>query len=322
LSVNRLSVLGILGILYQSYRVMNIAILSRNPHLYSTQSLLRACRRRGHYVRVVDHVKSELILINGKLHVRYQGELMSHFDAIIPRIGASATRQGEEVLRQFALQGVLSSITTDGLLNSRNKLRSLQLLTKANLPIVNTILPGMTINLDKILQSLHGLPIVVKLIEGTHGEGVMLARTKEELGELLDIHHGYNKKVILQQFIAESQGEDLRAIVVNGEVVASMKRKAQYGEFRSNLHRGGTAIHVKLDAAEERTAIKAANALGLDVAGVDMLQSENGPLLLEVNASPGLEGIEGTTKVDVAGKIVEYLESKYAFTQKILDTTS
>ena len=301
---------------------MNIAILSRNPHLYSTQSLLRACRRRSHYVRVIDHVKSELILLDGKLHIRYQGELMNHIDAIIPRIGASATRQGEAVLRQFALQGVLSSISSDGLLNSRNKLRSLQLLSKANLPIVNTILPGMTINTDKILQSLGGFPVVIKLIEGTHGEGVMLARTREELVEILDLHHDMDKKVIIQQFISEAEGEDLRAIVVNGEVVASMKRKAQNGEFRSNLHRGGSAIHVKLDAAEERTALKAALTLGLDVAGVDMLQSDNGPLLLEVNASPGLEGIEGTTKVDVAGKIVEYLESKYSFMQKILDTTS
>lgn len=301
---------------------MNIAILSRNPHLYSTQSLLRACRRRSHYVRVIDHVKSELIMLDGKLHIRYQGELMNHIDAIIPRIGASATRQGEAVLRQFALQGVLSSISSDGLLNSRNKLRSLQLLSKANLPIVNTILPGMTINTDKILQSLGGFPVVIKLIEGTHGEGVMLARTREELVEILDLHHGMDKKVIIQQFISEAEGEDLRAIVVNGEVVASMKRKAQNGEFRSNLHRGGSAIHVKLDAAEERTALKAALTLGLDVAGVDMLQSDNGPLLLEVNASPGLEGIEGTTKVDVAGKIVEYLESKYSFMQKILDTTS
>ncbi len=301
---------------------MNIAILSRNPHLYSTQSLLRACRRRGHHVRVIDHVKSELILLNGNLHIRYQGELMSHIDAIIPRIGASATRQGEEVLRQFALQGVLSSISCDGLLNSRNKLRSLQLLTQANLPIINTILPGMTINIDMILQGLGGLPIVVKLIEGTHGEGVMLARTRDELGKLLNLHHSFDKKVILQQFITEAQGQDLRAIVVNGEVVASMKRKAQFGEFRSNLHRGGTAIHVKLDAAEQRTAIQAAAALGLDVAGVDMLQSDYGPLLLEVNASPGLEGIEGTTKVDVAGKIIEYLEGKFAFTQKILGTTS
>ena len=301
---------------------MNIAILSRNPHLYSTQSLLRACRRRSHYVRVIDHVKSELILLDGKLHIRYQGELMNHIDAIIPRIGASATRQGEAVLRQFALQGVLSSISSDGLLNSRNKLRSLQLLSKANLPIVNTILPGMTINTDKILQSLGGFPVVIKLIEGTHGEGVMLARTREKLVEILDLHHGMDKKVIIQQFISEAEGEDLRAIVVNGEVVASMKRKAQNGEFRSNLHRGGSAIHVKLDAAEERTALKAALTLGLDVAGVDMLQSDNGPLLLEVNASPGLEGIEGTTKVDVAGKIVEYLESKYSFMQKILDTTS
>lgn len=301
---------------------MNIAILSRNPHLYSTQSLLRACRRRGHYVRVIDHVKSELVLINGQLQIRYQGELMNHIDAIIPRIGASTTRQGESVLRQFALQGVLSSISSDGLLNSRNKLRSLQLLTKANLPIVNTILPGMNIQVDRILQTLGGLPIIIKLSEGTHGEGVMLARTLEELEEIIALYHRMDKNFIFQQFIAESQSQDLRAIVVNGEVVASMKRKAAFGDFRSNLHRGGSAINVKLDTQEEQTAIHAAAVLGLDVAGVDMLQSENGPLLLEVNASPGLEGIEGTTKVDVAGKIVEYLEGKFAFTQKILDTTS
>lgn len=295
---------------------MNIAILSRNPHLYSTQSLLRACRRRGHHARVIDHVKSELLLVDGNLHVTYQGEVIKGIDAIIPRIGASATRQGAEVLRQFALQGVLSTITTDGLLNSRDKLRSLQLMTKANLPIINTILPGMNYSVDKMLQRLNGLPIVLKVIEGTHGEGVMLARTREEFEILIEQYHGTDKKVLIQQFVEESQGEDLRAIVVNGEVVAAMKRKAQFGEFRSNLHRGGTAIHVKLDSAEEATAIAAAKCLGLDVAGVDMLQSNKGPQLLEVNASPGLEGIEGTTKVDVAGKIVAYLEAKYAFVEK------
>ena len=287
---------------------MNIAILSRNPHLYSTQSLLIACRRRGHYVRVIDHMKTELILLNGRLHIRYQGEIIQHIEAIIPRIGASATRQGEAVLRQFALQGTISTITTDGLLNSRNKLRCLQILSAHGIKIVNTIQPGVNYQIDKILQSLGGLPIVLKLIEGTHGAGVMLAESRTGLESILETFHGMDKKVILQQYIAESKGQDLRAIVVNGEVVASMKRRAQPGEFRSNLHRGGSAIHVKLDSAEEAAAIASAKALQLDVAGVDMLQSDDGPLVLEVNSSPGLEGIEGTTKIDVAGKIIEFLE--------------
>jgi len=183
-------------------------------------------------------------------------------------------------------------------------------MTKANLPIINTILPGMNYSVDKMLQRLNGLPIVLKVIEGTHGEGVMLARTREEFEILIEQYHGTDKKVLIQQFVEESQGEDLRAIVVNGEVVAAMKRKAQFGEFRSNLHRGGTAIHVKLDSAEEATAIAAAKCLGLDVAGVDMLQSNKGPQLLEVNASPGLEGIEGTTKVEILQNLYHHFSSK------------
>lgn len=289
---------------------MNIAILSRNPQLYSTQSLLKACRQRGHYVRVIDHMRCQLAIMNGKRYVQFQGETIQHIDAIIPRIGSSATKQGEAVLRQFELQNILTTVTTNGLLNARNKLRSLQILSAHNIATVNTIQPGLNYRIDKILHQLGGLPVIVKLSEGTHGEGVMLADSTQSLISLLQTFHNLNQRVLIQKFVAESNGEDLRAIVVDGVVVASMKRKAQPGEFRSNLHRGGSAIHVKLDSKEERTAIEAAKALKLGVAGVDMLQSHNGPLVLEVNPSPGLEGIESTTKMDVAGKIVEFLENK------------
>lgn len=297
---------------------MNIAILSQNPHLYSTQSLLRACRLRGHYVRVIDHVKCELQLVEGKLFLKYQGEIIHNIEAIIPRIGVSATIPGEATLRQLLLKGAVSAISIDGLLNSRKKLRSLQILSNANIPIPDSIQLGVNPRIDRIIEQLGGLPIIVKLPEGTHGHGVMLAESKYELENLIRRHQHPKKKLLLQKFIPESKGEDLRAIVVNGKVVASMKRKARPGEFRSNLHLGGSSIHVKLDSREEATAIAAAKALKLEVAGVDMLQSDSGPLILEVNPSPGLEGIEGTTKVDVAGHIVQYLEYKYDLAQAIL----
>lgn len=297
---------------------MNIAILSQNPHLYSTQSLLRACRLRGHYVRVIDHVKCELQLVEGKLFLKYQGEIIHNIEAIIPRIGVSATIPGEATLRQLLLKGAVSAISIDGLLNSRKKLRSLQILSNANIPIPDSIQLGVNPRIDRIIEQLGGLPIIVKLHEGTHGHGVMLAESKYELENLIRRHQHPKKKLLLQKFIPESKGEDLRAIVVNGKVVASMKRKARPGEFRSNLHLGGSSIHVKLDSREEATAIAAAKALKLEVAGVDMLQSDSGPLILEVNPSPGLEGIEGTTKVDVAGHIVQYLEYKYDLAQAIL----
>lgn len=289
---------------------MNIAILSRNPQLYSTQSLLKACRIRGHYVRVIDHMRCQLIIKDGKRSVQFQNEILQHIDAVIPRIGSSVTRQGEAVLRQFELQNILSTISTNGLLNARNKLRSLQILSAHNIETVNTIQPDLNYRIDKIIEQLDGLPVIVKLIEGTHGEGVMLAETRKDLLSLLESYQNLNERVLIQKFIAESKGQDLRAIVVNGEVVASMKRKAQPGEFRSNLHRGGSAIHVKLDSKEEKTAVDAAKALKLGVAGVDMLQSNNGPLVLEVNPSPGLEGIESITRIDVAGRIIEFLENK------------
>ncbi|MBT8221077.1 MAG: RimK family alpha-L-glutamate ligase [Bacteroidia bacterium] len=301
---------------------MNIAILSRNPQLYSTQSLFRACRRRGHYVRVIDHMRCQLAILNGSKYIQYQGEILKHIDAVIPRIGSSVTKPGAAVLRQFELQNILSAITTTGLLNARDKLRSLQILSSHKIETVDTIQPELNYRADKIIQLLGGLPVVVKLSEGTHGTGVMLADSKNGLITILETFHNLDQKVLVQKFIKEARGQDLRAIVVNGEVVASMKRKAQPGEFRSNLHRGGTAIHIKLDSSEQKAAIDAANALKLGVAGVDLLQSKNGPLVLEVNPSPGLEGIETITKVDVAGKIVEFLESKIDAHRTLADMIS
>jgi ribosomal protein S6--L-glutamate ligase len=295
---------------------MNIAILSRDSKLYSTQRLKEAGEKRGHNVEIIDHMKCVLFIEKKNPMVLYQGRRMDYFDAVIPRIGASVTFYGAAVVRQFEMMKVFTAIESQALIRSRDKLRSLQILSRAGLGLPKTIFMDYSRDTEGIVESVGGAPVVIKLLEGTQGLGVVLAENKKAAQSVIEAFHGVHARIIIQEFIKESKGADVRAFVIDGEVVGAMKRQARPGEFRSNLHRGGTATLVKLSRAEKSTAIAAAKKLGLAVAGVDMLPSNRGPLIIEVNSSPGLEGIEGATKVDIAGKIIQYLE-KNAIKKKI-----
>jgi ribosomal protein S6--L-glutamate ligase len=291
---------------------MNIAILSRDARLYSTQRLKEAGEKRGHNVEIIDHMKCVLFIEKKNPMVLYQGRRLDYFDAVIPRIGASVTFYGAAVVRQFEMMKVFTAIESQALIRSRDKLRSLQILSRAGLGLPKTIFMDYSRDTEGIVESVGGAPVVIKLLEGTQGLGVVLAENKKAAQSVIEAFHGVHARIIVQEFIKESKGADVRAFVVDGEVVGAMKRQARPGEFRSNLHRGGTATLVKLSRAERTTAIAAAKKLGLAVAGVDMLPSNRGPLIIEVNSSPGLEGIEGATKVDIAGKIIQYLEKNAA----------
>jgi ribosomal protein S6--L-glutamate ligase len=288
---------------------MNIAILSRNPKLYSTKRLKEAGEKRGHKVEIIDHMKCVLLIEKKNPMVWYNGRRLDYFDAIIPRIGASVTFYGAAVVRQFEMMKVFTAVESQALIRSRDKLRSLQILSRAGLGLPKTIFMDYTKDTEGIVEAVGGAPVIIKLLEGTQGLGVVLAENKKAAQSVIEAFHGVKTRIIVQEFIKEAKGADLRAFVVNGEVVGAMKRQAtREGEFRSNLHRGGTATVVKLDRSEKHAAIEAAKKMGLGVAGVDMLPSKRGPLIIEVNSSPGLEGIEGTTKSDIAGKIFEYIE--------------
>jgi ribosomal protein S6--L-glutamate ligase len=287
---------------------MNIAILSRDPKLYSTKRLKEAGEQRGHHVEIIDHMKCVLFIEKKNPMVLYNGRKLDYFDAIIPRIGASVTFYGAAVVRQFEMMKVFTAIESQALIRSRDKLRSLQILSRAGLGLPKTIFMDYSRDTEGIVEAVGGAPVVIKLLEGTQGLGVVLAENKKAAQSVIEAFHGIHARIIVQEFIKEAKGADIRAFVVDGEVVGAMRRQARAGEFRSNLHRGGTASLVKLSRAEKATAVAAAKKLGLGIAGVDMLPSNRGPLIIEVNSSPGLEGIEGATRVDIAGKIIEYLE--------------
>lgn len=287
---------------------MNIVVLSANKNLYSTKRLVEAGEKRGHHMRVIDHTKCDLVIEKLKPSIIYNGEELTHVDAVIPRIGASVTFFGTAVVRQFEMMKVFTAVESQALVRSRDKLRSLQILARAGLGLPKTAFSNYTKEVDKVISKVGGAPVIIKLLEGTQGLGVVLAETKKAAESVLEAFNGLMARVIIQEFIKESKGCDIRAFVVDGHVVGAMKRTAKEGEFRSNLHRGGSAELIELTQEEEITAIKAAKALGLGVAGVDMLQSERGPLILEVNSSPGLEGIEGATKKNIAGEIIRYVE--------------
>jgi ribosomal protein S6--L-glutamate ligase len=289
---------------------MNIAILSRGPGLYSTQSLLRSGLSKGHRVRVLDHMRCNIVIEKDCPIIYYGNEVLTNVDAIIPRIGASVTFYGAAIVRQFELMGVYSATSSDGLLRSRDKLRCLQLLSTGGLGMPKTVFSDHTGSAEDLVRAVGGCPVVIKVLSGTHGMGVVLAGEKQAAVSMIDAFNSLKERVLVQEFISESKGTDIRAFVVDGEVVAAMKRRAQPGEFRSNLHQGGTAIGIKLSAEEEKTALAAAKILGLKVAGVDMLPSDRGPLILEVNPSPGLEGITKTTGVNVAARIIESIEKE------------
>lgn len=287
---------------------MNIAILSRNKNLYSTRRLVEAAEQRGHSVRILDHLKCYVVILPGKPTIHYNGEEITNIDAVIPRIGASVTFYGAAIVRQFEMMKIFSTVESQAIVRSRDKLRSMQILSRSDIDLPITGFARDLKDKQDLLKTVGGAPLVLKLLEGTQGLGVVLAETKKAAESVLDAFHGLNANILIQEFIKEAKGEDIRAFIVNGKVVGSMKRSSKEGEFRSNLHRGGSAEVVKLTKEERTVALKAVKALGLSIAGVDMLRSDRGPLVLEVNSSPGLEGIEKATGKDIAGKIIDYIE--------------
>lgn len=287
---------------------MKIGILSRNNSLYSTRRLVEACEKRGHEADVVDHLKCTLVMEKNHPAVLYKGRKLDDFDAIIPRIGASVTFYGSAVVRQFEMMKVFTAVESQALIRSRDKLRSLQILSRAGLGLPKTVFTNYSSNNEEILQAVGGAPVIIKLLEGTQGLGVVLAENKKAAISVIEAFHGLKARIIVQEYIKEAGGADIRAFIVDGQVVGAMKRQAKEGEFRSNLHRGGSSSLIRLKRSEKSAAIKAAEKMGLGVAGVDLLQSSRGPLILEVNSSPGLEGIEKATNLDIATKMVEYCE--------------
>ena len=289
---------------------MNIVILSRNSNLYSTKSLINAGIKRGHNVKVVDHAKCDLLIKQSKPEVHYNGEVLKDIDAIIPRIGASVTFYGTAVVRQFEMMNVFSAVESQAIVRSRDKLRSLQILSRDGIGMPKTLFTNHSKDVKSSVKKIGGAPLIIKLLEGTQGLGVVLAETEKAAESVLEAFRGLKARIIVQEFIKEAKAADIRAFVVNGKVVGSMKRQGKEGEFRSNLHRGGTATIIELSKEEEEVALKAAASLGLAIAGVDLLRSDRGPLVLEVNSSPGLEGIEKATGNDIAGSIIEFIETK------------
>ncbi|MGB3181954.1 MAG: 30S ribosomal protein S6--L-glutamate ligase [Cyclobacteriaceae bacterium] len=290
---------------------MNIAVLSRNANLYSTKRLLEAIKDRGHNPVLIDHLKCDIVIHENKPAIYYKGQPITDIDAVIPRIGASVTFYGTAVVRQFEMMKVFTAVDSQAIVRSRDKLRSLQVMARAGVGLPNTAFTNYSKEEKNLISQVGGAPLIIKLLEGTQGLGVVLAETQKAAQSVIEAFHGLKARVIVQEFIKEAGGADVRAFVVDGEVVGAIRRQGKEGEFRSNLHRGGTATTVKLKRNEKAAALKAAKALNLPVAGVDMLQSERGPLILEVNSSPGLEGIEKATELDIAGKIVEYCEINY-----------
>ncbi|WP_299225356.1 30S ribosomal protein S6--L-glutamate ligase [uncultured Psychroserpens sp.] len=287
---------------------MNIVILSRNPHLYSTQRLVKEGESRGHEVEVIDPLKCDIIIEKEKPTIYYKDRYLNYVDAIIPRIGASVTFYGCAVVRQFEMMGVFTIVTSDAILRSRDKLRSLQRLSKAGIGMPKTVFTNYSRDVEEVIEHVGGTPVIIKLLEGTQGLGVVLAETKNAAESVLEAFNGLQARVIVQEFIKEAKGADIRALIVDGQVVGAMKRQGKEGEFRSNLHRGGNADIIKLNTDELRVAMKASRALKLPVCGVDMLQSARGPLLLEVNSTPGLEGIETATGKNIARAIITFIE--------------
>ncbi|WP_018293913.1 30S ribosomal protein S6--L-glutamate ligase [Mariprofundus ferrooxydans] len=287
---------------------MKIAILSRNPKLYSTRRLVEAAKERGHEVRVFDHLRCYMNITSMKPSISYRGEKIEGYDAVIPRIGASVTFYGTAVLRQFEMMGVYPLNESVAISRSRDKLRSVQLLARKGIGLPVTGFARSPDDVDDLLTSVGGAPVVIKLLEGTQGIGVVLAETKKAAESVIEAFMGLNANILVQEFIKEADGADIRCFVVDGKVVAAMKRQGKEGEFRSNLHRGGNATVIRITPEERSTAVRAASIMGLNVAGVDLLRSNHGPVVMEVNSSPGLEGIEGATGKDIAGMIISCIE--------------
>ncbi|MBO0347927.1 30S ribosomal protein S6--L-glutamate ligase [Phormidium pseudopriestleyi FRX01] len=291
---------------------MKIAILSQKASLYSTRRLKEAGEERGHQMKVIDYLRCYMNIASHRPTVVYQQKQLEDFDAIIPRIGASKTFYGTAVVRQFEMMGVFTANESQAISRSRDKLRCLQLLAREGIGLPVTGFANSTKDIEGLIEIVGGAPLVIKLLEGTQGIGVVLAETTQAAKSVIEAFRGLDANILVQEFIKEAEGADIRCFVVGDKVVASMKRQSEPGEFRSNLHRGGTAEKIKLTPEERSTAVRAAKTMGLKVAGVDILRSNHGPVVIEVNSSPGLEGIEAASNVDVASKIIEFIEKNSA----------
>lgn len=287
---------------------MKIAMLARNPHLYSHRRLLEAAEARGHSLDIINTLHCTMNITSRRPTVLYDGQTLRGYDAVIPRIGASITQYGLAVLRQFEMGGVWSLNESVAIGRSRDKLRSMQIFSKHGLGLPVTAFAHDPKKTDEVLKIVGGAPCVIKLLEGTQGIGVVLAETEKSAKSVVEAFRGANVNILVQEFIKEADATDIRILVVGGKVVASMMRTGAEGDFRSNLHRGGIAKQIKITPEERSTAVRAAKVMGLNVAGVDILRSNHGPVIMEVNSSPGLEGIERVTGKDVAGRIIDFIE--------------
>ena len=297
-----------------------LAILSLGPDLYSTRRLYQAAKAKGWNVEVINYLHCYATIEKGNLKIHYNGRELKDVDVIIPRIGVSRTFFATTVVRQFELMNTFTVNSSLAITRSRDKLRSHQILAKHGLNMPKTIYATKVGDVDDLIASIGGAPLIIKMLEGTQGVGVVLAETQKAAKSVLEAFYGLKVNLLVQEFIEEAKGADIRAFIVGGKVVAAMKRQGVEGDFRSNIHRGGSAHPIKLSRAEKNLAISAAKVMGLDVAGVDMIQSDRGPLLMEVNSSPGLEGIETSTGIDVAGKIMDFIEESMSKTQRKKDT--
>ncbi len=288
---------------------MDIGLLSVSMNVYSTKRIADEAKKLGHYIELIDHTKCSVKLGSGKPQI-YLGEenITNDFHAVIPRIGAKVTRHGSAIVKQFEMNGVFSTARSLGITRARNKVRTLQIMTRKGIPIPETLFSINPDNIEEQIKILGGTPVIIKLQEGTQGLGVILAETKKSAKSIIDTFYKMNTSILIQRYIEEANGEDIRIIVVGNKVVASMKRTSALGDFRANVHRGGDTVAIEPTAKEQFIALNAAKYLGLGVAGVDLLRSKKGPLLIEVNASPGLRGIEGATELNVAREIIKYVE--------------
>lgn len=292
---------------------MKIAILSRSPRIFSTARLVQAGQDRGHEVKVFNPTRCYMDIVSHKPTIHYKGEELPYFDAVIPRIGASITFYGTAVVRQFEMIGTFPLNESVAISRARDKLRSLQLLARRGIGLPVTGFAHAPDDTKDLMKMVGGAPLVIKLLEGTQGVGVVLAETPKAAESVIQAFRGLNAHILVQEFIKEAGGADIRCFVIGEKVVAAMKRQAPEGEFRSNLHRGGTAEPVKITPEERSTASRAARIMGLNVAGVDILRSNHGPVVMEVNSSPGLRGIEGATRKDIAGMMIDFIEKNAKF---------
>jgi ribosomal protein S6--L-glutamate ligase len=287
---------------------MKIAMLARNPKLYSHLRLKEAAEARGHQLDIINTLRCTMNITSHRPSILYNGETLAQYDAVIPRIGASVTQYGLAVLRQFEMMGVWSLNESVAIGRSRDKLRSMQIFAKHGLGLPVTAFAHDPRQTDEVLKIVGGAPVVIKLLEGTQGIGVVLSETEKSAKSVVEAFRGANVNILVQEFIKEAGSTDIRIFIVGGKVIAAMKRTGAPGDFRSNLHRGGSSKMVKITPEERSTAVRAAKVMGLNVAGVDILRANHGPVIMEVNSSPGLEGIEGATGKDIAGQIIEFIE--------------